>query len=169
MSLPAPISINDQLVQIRDVLNGWSMANGYQAVFKIVSNLQDLWAQSLQNSQSPMGFVFFEGETARGSFAELAPWHRVDREFVVRLKKGRGYLVERGDSVANDGSGEISFVSILEQVRDKIRCILSISEELPSIDYRGIKSVRLGDQVIDAYDIRFTTANDIPIILTQPN
>ena len=114
-----------------------------------------------------MIYVCFLGERSRGGFEHWATWHRGDRDFVVRVKRGRGFLAERGDSVANGQNTETPFVSILEQVRDKCRCILSISEELPAIDYSGMAMVRLGDQVIDCADIKFSAANDIPVILTS--
>lgn len=167
MALAAPITINDQLCQIRDWLTIYAAPLGGSVA--IVSNLLDLWNQSSQNSQFPTIYVMYNGESSRGSFGDIAPWHRVDRQWIVRVKRGRGYFSQRGDSLANSSGTETPFVAIVEQVRDKLRCMLGISEELPTIDYKSIKPVRLGDLVMDCFDIEFSTANDVPAIGTTPS
>lgn len=151
--------ISAQLAFIADDLNVWAQANGGSAI--VVSNLQDLWAQSSQSSQKPLIYVFYAGEDPWGDFKTAAVTHRVKRNWVVRVKQGRGFTSPRGTTV-------LTFADSVEHIRDMIRAMLGISEDNGN-DYAGIKPVRLGDQVIDCYDISFSTMNDLPTILETPD
>lgn len=124
----------------------------------IASNLADLWNQSQQDSQSPMAYVCYMGESPWSSNDKIAAvTHRVKRNWVVRIKQGRGYTANRGETV-------LEFVSIVELVRDTVRAMYGVSESY-GIDNVEIKPVRLGDQVIDCYDVLFSTKNDLPPIV----
>jgi hypothetical protein len=151
--------IMSQLEYISDTLDAWAQEYGGKCV--IVSNLQDLWEQSSQSSQKPLLFLCWAGEEPLGDDLTRDLTHRVKRSWIVRVKQGRGFYSVRGQSV-------LQFSTAVETVRDKIRAMLGISEFYGNA-YSGSKLVRLGDQVIDCYDISFSTYNDLPQILMSPD
>jgi hypothetical protein len=162
-----PISISDSANAIQAWLQQWAQPLGGTAA--VVSNLRELWNQASLNSQVPRILICYNGETARGDFAHIAPWHRVDRHWIVAVTKGRGYYANRGDSLSNGNATELPFYDAIEQVRDRLRCMLGISQESPTIDYKGIKPMQLGNLVVDGVTLEFSTANDCPTILNQPD
>jgi hypothetical protein len=166
MALPTPLTIAETLNAIVANLSQW--AAQYSGTAAGVSNLSELWNQSSINSQVPRILVCFTGEQSRGDFGNIAAWHRVDREFTIAVTKGRGYFSNRGDSLSNPNVVELPFLDALEQVRDQWRSMLGISEELPTIDYRQMRPMQMGNLVVDGYLIIGTLAADIPFIGTQP-
>ena len=114
------------------------------------------------NSQTPRILICYNGEQSRGSFEQIARWHRVDRSWLVAVTKGRGYYSQRGDTLSNHLNVEMPLFDVVENVRDVVRFMETISEETPMPDYRGIKPMQLGNLVVDGYLIEITTANDIP-------
>lgn len=167
MALSVPLTISETLNALVENLQTW--VGQYSGKATQVSNLKDLWETPSLNSQSPRVLVCFNSEQARGSFEDLAAWHRVDRTFQVAVTKGRGYLANRGDSLSNPDAVELPFLDALEEVRDQLRCMLGISEEMPSIDYKNMRmSNMMGNLVVDSAIIEFSVAADIPFIGTQP-
>ena len=112
---------------------------------------------------------YCNGDSSRGSFEHANAWHRVDRQWIVAVTQGRGFTANRGDTLTSPVGNAGQFYDIVEGVRDQIRSILNISEELPTIDYKSTKPMQFGNLVVDGYQIEFSTANDIPMILTQPD
>lgn len=160
MALPQPITISDEATLIQDKLQEW--VSQYGGVASVVSNLRDFWNQSAINSQTPRILICYMGETARGSFSQISPWHRVDREWLIAVTKGRGYYPNRGAGLTDSTSTETPLYDVVETVRDIVRSMQTISEETPSPDYRGITPMQLGNLVVDGFQIKITTANDIP-------
>jgi hypothetical protein len=159
----AKAQISYQANIIANQLNVWAQARGGTAV--VVSNLRDLWQQAAQSSQKPIIYVCYMGENPRGSFQLASITHRVDRQWTVCIKRGRGFTAVRGDTLSTTTSVD-PFYDNAEEARDLIRVLLGISEEFP-LDYKGMKPMQLGGQVIDAYLIEFSTANDLPeVVLT---
>ena len=151
--------ISSQLAILQQVLQEYVVSiNGTVGV---ASNVQDLWYQSSQSSQKPIIYICYAGETAWSNSNLSALTHRVSRNWIVRVKQGRGVTARRGDTV-------LEFVTIVEEVRDVLRTMQGISQDF-GIDYEGTKYVRLGDSVMDAYDIAFSTKNDLPQILQIPD
>jgi hypothetical protein len=166
MALPAPITIADEANLLQKTLQDW--VNNFGGSAAVVSNLRDWWNQAATNSTQPRILICYMGEDSRGSFSQIAPWHRVDRKWSVAVTRGRGYYANRGDSLSSETALEMPLFDVVETVREIIRSMLDISEETPSVDYRGIKPMQLGNLVVDGFSIEFTTANDIPSNLTQP-
>jgi len=166
MALATPITISQTANLIQDALQDW--ARPYGGVASIASNLKDLWNQASMNSQTPRILICFNGETARGSFEQISRWHRVDRSWIIAVTKGRGYYSNRGDSLSNGMSVEMPLFDAVENVRDVVRFLTTISEETPSPDYRNTKPMQLGNLIVDGYTIEITTANDIPSRLEYP-
>lgn len=161
MSLPAPVSISNQASQIVARLSQWAEPLGGIAI--VASNLKDNWKQSYQSSQKPLILVAYMGEDSRGDFPVMNRNHRVDRKWSVIIKRGRGFLVNRGDSL-NVGNQQVEpFYDSVEKIRELLRTMIGISEEIP-IDYRSIRPVSQNSEIIDSFEILLTTANDIPAI-----
>ena len=164
MALPTPITIAEEAALIQAQLQAFVATFGGTA--SVVSNLREWWNQAATNSDSPRILICYMGEDSRGSFSQIAPWHRVDRKWSVAVTRGRGFYANRGDSLLSADIPESPLFDIVETVRDIIRAMQTISEETPSPDYRGIKPMQLGNIVVDGFEISFTTANDIPSNLT---
>lgn len=141
---------------------------GTSGIAQVVHNLQDLWMQSSQSSQKTICFICYAGETPWSSNNNIsALTHRVSRNWIVRVKQGRGFSQVRGDTLSKSVGNSGLFYDVVEHIRDLIRSMLGISEDNGN-DYQGIKPVRLGNDVIDCYDILFSTKNDLCTILTTP-
>jgi hypothetical protein len=157
-------SIADQASAIRDWLGEWAVPMGGTAV--VAFNYSDLWGQAAQSSQKPIIIICYMGESARGGFDIANATCRVDRSWAVMVKRGRGFASTRGDTLTETKAVD-PFYSHVEAVRDLLRRMLGISMELPTIDFKGIRPASQGGMIMDAYLIEFTTANDIPMILTE--
>jgi hypothetical protein len=167
MALSAPLKVSDQALIIQQVLQSWAEPKGGVAV--VASNLRDFWKQAATSSQKPRILICYNGDNSRGDFAHANDWHRVDRQWIVAVTRGRGFTANRGDTLSTTVGNMEPFYDSVEAVRDQIRTILNISEELPTVDYKSTKAMQLGDLVVDGYTIEFSCANDIPMILTQPD
>ena len=116
-----------------------------------------------------MLYVCYMGETPWSSSSNIAALtHRVSRDWCVRIKQGRGYAANRGDTLSKPVGNSGLFYDVVEHTRDLIRAMQGISQDFGN-DYAGIKPVRLGDQVIDCYDIFFSTKNDLCAIIQTPD
>lgn len=138
------------------------LANSVQGDCRRASNLRDFWQQVAQDSQTPLILICWGGEKPWSSNPNIAAvTYRVTRKWLIGIKQGRGYDAVRGDSQDN-------FLPFVEQVRDKIRSMVGVSEDI-GMDYEGIEPWSMGTQVIDAYVISVTSKNDLPQILQTPD
>lgn len=160
MSLPQPITIAQEAKLIKDALSPYVLENG--GVVEIVSSEKAFYRIDATDSQTPRVLVAYAGETARGSFSQRAPWHRVDRLWKIAVTRGRGFFVERGAGLYDSTAQETPFYDVVESVRDIFRLLQTVSEETPGPDYNDIKPMNFGNLVIDGFVISGTTANDIP-------
>ena len=163
--LTSPPKISEQAGQIRDWLQSYIAEKGGVAV--VASNFRDMWEQASNNDDRPRILICYAGEASRGDFSVANKNHRVDREWNVLVTKGRGFNAIRGDGLTESSGNTDPFYDNVEDVREMLRRMTGISEEFP-IDYRSIRPVQMGQLTIDGYLITFSTANDIPAILTQP-
>jgi hypothetical protein len=128
-----------------------------------------LWMQASMANDRPRILICYNGEKSRGEFSVAAANHRVDRQWIVAVTRGRGWNVKRGDSLYKTVGNADPFYDVIEEVRDLIRCMVGISEEFP-VDYKGMSPMSSGNNALDSYAIEFSTANDEPaILLTNPN
>lgn len=165
MSLPPPlISISQQSLQIAEWISGYVTPMGGTSV--AASNLRDMWEQASQATDKPIVYTCWMGDQSRGG--DISRWvHRVDREWATLVKRGRGFYANRGDSLNQTKGNAISFYDVVEGVRDRIRQILSISEE-GLVEFTNARAWQLGSQILDAYLLTYRTANDLPTITSQP-
>lgn len=165
MSLAIPPTISEQSAAIAYWIEQYIAP--LRGVSVVASNLRDMWEQASQDNNKAIVYTVWTGDTGRGP-GDIMRWtHRVDREWTTLVKRGRGFYSNRGDSLNQTKGNEIPFYDIVEGVRDRIRQILSISEE-GLVELRGIRPWQLGTQLLDAYIITYVTANDMPTITSTP-
>ena len=170
MSLPAPISITDQANMIGQYLDEWAQPLGGSA--QIAANMRHLWENILDHAKkeerAPLIIICFNGEKSRGAFAQANTMHRVDRDWCVVVMRGHGFKnkIAKSDDTSDD------FYTACETIRDRCRVLMSISEEFP-VDYKamrplpGIAVPGAANVFIDAYEISFSTANDLYAVVNE--
>lgn len=165
-----PVSAKHQISAIatfiRDHLLLWAQDKAGTCV--IVHSLTELWEQAAQSSQKPILYVCYAGETPWGEYNTRALTGRVKRNWIVVLKFGRGLTVNRGDTLNKGSQNAAPFYDWVDEVRDQIRSMLGISEDY-GIDFNGIEPMKLAGQLLDAYQISFSTQNDLPKITLTEN
>ena len=145
---------------MRDTL--LDLANSVQGDCVMVSNLRDLWEQASLDTETPLVYICYGGESEWSSNMNMsALTYRVRRNWIVAVKQGRGSDEDRGQSLAR-------FLPFIEQVRDTIRSMQGVTQD-SAIDFHSIKPLSQGTQVVDCYTIEFSTQNDLPQILQQPD
>lgn len=159
------MTISQQAAAIQQVLQQWAEPKG--GVASVVFDTYDMWETASKSSQKPRLLICYSGEELRGDFSVASVLHRVDRKWQVAVTRGRGFTVNRGDTLIAPNQNAEPFYDSLEGVRDLIRSMTGISEENP-LDYRSVTPMQSGDLIIDGYIVEFTTATDIPPILPTP-
>ena len=158
----------------RNAIGGWltEQLAGYKAKVVTVANQRKFWQEiySMASDTAPRLIVCFDGETARGGFNQRNTMCRVDRQWVVAVLEGRGFIQYP------TGSGDpqlADFNDVCEEVRELLRRLVGISAEV--IDYvnmrplPGVAQPNIANVHLDGYTLSFTTANDITeITLTAP-
>jgi hypothetical protein len=151
--IPAMEFIAETLLTLVQTVNGSCV---------MVSNMREMWQLASEDSQKPLIYVCYGGESAWSSNANIsALTYRVSRNWIIGIKQGRGYTSDRGYSLTN-------FLPFVELVRDTIRTMIGVSQDNGN-DFASIEPWSLGTQIIDGYILRFSTKNDLPQILTQPD
>ncbi len=172
------MTISEQARTIRNKLQ--EFANPRGAEVKIMANMQHLWEELFVHDETPKLLICYTGETCRGDLGSQRFLARVDREWIVVVIRGHGWSNVMADTESpNIGSPNPQdvepFYDIVEQIRDMIRSMPEITEELP-VTFKNIEPLfnvsPLGisaNVFLDAYAIRFATANDIPMFRVDEN
>jgi hypothetical protein len=168
MSLPAIASISDCANMIAEQCALWVEPLG--GTVKVMANIRHLWEEvySASTTDKPKVLVVFNRERSRGSEQLRNYLHRVDRNWLVVIMRGHGFenRMPKTDTDTDD------FYSACETLRDRIRVIVSISEENP-LDYVGMGPLPgvavpgTANVFLDAYQIEFNTANDIAAVVME--
>ena len=158
--------IADQLKALQVALGPWAFNNGGAAF--VVSDPSHLWEMAYAASSKLRVLILYSGEEIRGPFSTAAATHRVDRNFVVLVTRGRGFNADRGTSLTDTVGNDPPLFSLLEEGREIIRGMVNISVELP-VDYKMIRPHSMGEVIMDAYSIEFSCATDLPEIVAVPS
>lgn len=162
-------TISQQASIIESVLQG--VVQSQSGIASVVSSQEDLWNQPYQNNTSFRILVCFLGEKTKGTIPGPAILHRVNRNWQVRVTRGRGLSSNRGDSLTKTIGNALPFWDVMEQCRDAIRCIGNICppDELP-VDYDRTDMVKMKAEngIIDCGDVFFSAASDISALYTTP-
>lgn len=173
MSLPVPVGISDIMNMVGEQLTMWADPRAGK-VF-IMANLRHLWEHVYRCAvdDAPQILLAFNSETIRSGDAKHKET-RVDREFVAVVMRGHGFRNKMAKDDEGGGADQTDdFYTHCEQVRDQIRVILSISEEFP-VFYKGMRPLPgipapgQANVFLDAYQIIWTTANDLGEVRTTP-
>jgi hypothetical protein len=155
----------DQLNAIKEVLQVY--ADPEQGGAFIASDPAMMWEMAYNATNKLRLILCCIGEAVRGDFSVAAALARVDREFVCMCTRGRSFDFRR-NALSVTVQNTRPMFRVVAEVRDIIRSMLSISQELP-VDYKGFKSFPLEkDWIADAYMIEFSLATDLPLITSEP-
>lgn len=153
------MNISTEALIYKAALEEWCSANGGIAI--VVSNLRMLWQQAAMESDRVRALICYVGESARGPFSRAAATGRVDRQWQIAFTRGRGLNEDRGTSLTDTVGNADPFLDLVENGRDKIRCLFTTSVEAP-LDYKGMEPMSMGNLIVDGYTIKFSTAHDLP-------
>lgn len=134
----------------------------------VASDMIHFWNIAQNSSQKLRVIVLFKGEIARGDFSIANVLNRVDRQWCVGITRGRGFSIERGDTLTDAVGNAPPLFEIYEDIRDIIRAMLDVSQETPAIDFKTSEMWEIPGYITDALLIHFSTANDIPAIVSVP-
>lgn len=126
-----------------------------------------IWDMAWKSSQNLVIYVTWTGDRPWGPMSLAGVTHRVTREWLVGVKRGRGYESIRGDTFCRNTSMP-PFVDMVDVIRNYIRGMVGISEDLGT-DNVVIKKWSQGNQVMSGRLITFTTQNDLQATLLQPD
>lgn len=165
------LSISDQANMIAAQLDEWAQANGGEV--KIMANTRHLWEEVYKRAVDDKAAVLicFNRERSRGSEQLRNNLHRVDRNWLVVVMRGHGF----DNKMAKTNVGQTDdFYTACEEIRDRIRVIISVTEESP-LDYVGMSPLpgaaqpNMANVFMDGYSIEFNTSNDLAaVVMTAP-
>lgn len=161
------MSIATQLQNIQDALR--TFVTGQGGVAQIASDPAHMWEMAYNATSKLRVIICCVGEDIRGPFSEAAILHRVDRQFVALVTRGRTFTADRGQGLVSGSMNAPPLFDMVATVRDIIRAMDNISVEAP-VDYKGFKSFPLeNNMIVDAYMIEFSCAVDLGAIVATPD
>ncbi len=159
------MDITEQSLKIQEAYKNWASEDGGKAF--VCSDLKHLWEQARVSVVAPRALIVYNGEELRGAFSVAAALGRVDRQWLVAIVRGRGMSADRGDSLNKVVGNAKPFYQLVQEARDICRSMLGVSVESP-VDFRSIRPMNLGDQIVDGYLIAFSLVADLPFLVTTP-
>lgn len=165
--MPDINKISDQANAIANALAGFVAQPDIRGSAQIAFDESHLWDIASVQSTAPRIIVCYAGESQRGDGPTQGVLYRVDRRWKVAVTRGRSLTQQSGTALSNQVLNSTPFYDLVEQVRDGVRSLLNISMERP-VDFSTIEPMSLPNLVIDGYLIEFSTANDIPMIVSTP-
>ena len=157
-------TIADGLETIHYICQVW--AQQYGGVSFIAADAQHMWEQAFQKTDVPRIICVWIGDEMRGDFSVAAAMGRVDRTWNVAFTRGRSFSFNR-NGLTQAVQNAKPFYTLVEELRDQLRSISSISSEAP-IDFRSVRAMQLGEQLVDGYLYEFSTTHDYPELLLNP-
>ncbi len=153
------MSIANQLIAMRQALDGWAQAEGGAAV--IAQDVVHMWEIALNDQDSPRCIIAYAGEDVRGDFNVGDVLGMVDRKFTILVTRGRGYEVDPGDAVVGlDGiaaGNARPLVDLVEEARDTIRFLkLDDAASESPIYFHSIAPMDMDERMLYAYLMDFT-------------
>lgn len=166
VTLSTPPKLSELSLAIGELLTEWVAERGGGPA-KQLANMRHLWEEvsnpALVNDR-PRVLFCFTGQAARGGFSRANLMHRCDNSWQVVVVRGHGWanLVSEGGTDQTE-----AFLDAMESLRETLRCFGDITAE-PPIDFKSmgpLPNVAPGNAAnifADAFQITFSTANDIP-------
>lgn len=167
------LTVKQTATQIADwMFNQFAKSRG--GTVRIMANMRHLWEEIANRNENdaPTILLVWQGETMRGSNQPVNTLTRVDRQWLAVILRGHGWrnLLPNPDAVSE--RQEEDFYDSVEILRDKIRVMLSVSQEFP-LNYKSISPMaglpfgNTQNVFIDGYSITFSTAADVGKIAYQ--
>jgi hypothetical protein len=158
------MSIANQMIAIRQALDGWAQREGGAAV--IAQDVVHMWEIALNDQDSPRCIIAYAGEDTRGAFEVGDVLGMVDRKFDILVTRGRGYEVDPGDAIVGLDGGAAGMarplVDLVEEARDAIRLLqLNDAASESPIYFRSIAPMDMDEKMLYAYLMEFTIGTHI--------
>lgn len=153
------MSISDQAKAIVDVLNTWAANEGGKAF--VASDMSNLWQMAQEGPQNPRVLLCYNGEDIRGEFGVAAQTGMIDRHWIAAFTRGRGFNVERGDSLTETRQNARPFYDLIDEGRDLIRNLLLDEIADGPVDFKLVRPMQMGELIIDGYIVEFSVGTQL--------
>lgn len=154
------MTINEQLVSLREALQVWAELHG--GVAEIVARPSELVRMLSLKPGGVRAVLLFDVETKRGDYEETG---RVDRKFLCIITVPAGLKISRSDALTEGAGGGAPFYDVIEEAREIIRhkqveAAEDIDETLT--DYQRMGRFELQGALTDDIQIEFSLATQLP-------
>jgi len=158
------MTIAEQTIAIVAGLAAWASANSGRAF--PASDVVDVFEQLRAKPGAPSCAVLFWSEDPRDNFELLG---RVDRTFKIIVSRGRGFKLQTGESLTDGASGGPPMFDLVEEAREVAR---NLRGDLPGEEavpiYKGCGPFEASGLLLDAYEIRISFPNQLPVDAADP-
>ena len=132
------MTINEQGHRILEIAHGWAADDGGRA--ELMFSLAHLWRMSANKASAPYVMVCYNGEDQRENFPGGAITGRVDRHWIVALRRDRQLNQNPGDSLSESRQNARPLYDLVDEMRDLCRSILfSPQNEERPVDFKSVR------------------------------
>lgn len=150
---------------IADQIEG--LIGPYGGLCEVVDDEDLMWRQAFQSSKNLIVYVTWGGDTPWGPITTAGVTHRVSRQWILGIKRGRGYPETRGDTFSKTTSVP-PFADMVDSIRNFVRAMIGISQD-GGTDNVIVKKWSQGALVMSGRLLTFTTQNDLPGVIMSPD
>lgn len=150
---------------IADQIEG--LIGPYGGISQVVDDEEMMWAQAYQSSQKLIVYVTWGGDVPYGTFNLAGITNRVTRQWIIGIKRGRGFTSSRGDTFSKT-TNTPPFADVVDGIRNFVRAMIGISQDYGT-DNVIIKKWSQGAQVMSGKLLTFTTQADLPAVISTPD
>jgi hypothetical protein len=150
---------------IADQIEG--LIGPYGGVCEVVDDEDLMWRQAFQSSKNLVVYVTWGGDVPHGTFGLAGVTHRVVRQWILGIKRGRGYTETRGDTFSKTTSVP-PFADMVDAIRNLVRAMIGISQDFGT-DNVIVKKWSQGPLVMSGRLLTFTTQCDLPGVVMSPD
>lgn len=153
------MTIREQLKFIAAQLQPW--AGECKGRVEIAADAVHLFGILATTPGAPRVVVLFDGEDKRGDYEELG---KVDRKFMIVVSRGRGFVLNPGQSLTDGMAGGKPLYDLCEEGREMLRALVfdrTTTDGLPN--YTGMSRLQMEGLNVDAYQINFMIGVQLPL------
>jgi len=161
------VSISDQTLIIKNTLNDWASEN--QGICIVCENIEEKLLTGFSNVIGPKILVQFIGEESIGDESVQELLGHVRRSFDILVQRGKVLSDPRNTALTTITGPSRPFYNIVEEIRDKIRCIIWPSPMTTNpTEYHGIRPFENGNWLLDSYVINVSIVTQIGRVQATP-
>lgn len=134
---------------------------------EVVDDEDMMWKQAEQSSKNLMVYVTWVGDVPWGTMSLAGVTNRVTRQWVLGIKRGRGYTQTRGDTFSKT-TNVPPFSDMVDTIRNFVRAMIGISQDYGT-DNVVVKKWSQGSEVMSGRLLTFTTQCDLPAVVSTPD